>query len=159
MVPPITALAVIKSYRDSRIKVIEQKNSGLAAALNAGINISAGKYIARMDADDICRPQRLAKQLEFLEQNPDHVLVGSNASVIDQAGNFIYNSDYPCSWDDLKTKLPFPPIFHSSVMLRRDAVINSGRYNEAVSKLNDFEDLLLWNKLIQYGKLANLPDC
>jgi glycosyltransferase involved in cell wall biosynthesis len=150
--------AIINSYRDNRIKVVEQKNSGLAAALNVGINISRGKYIARMDADDICLPPRFERQLEFLERNPDHVLVGANAEVIDQDGILIYNSDYPCNWDEIKATLPFPLIFHSSVMISRAALLNSGKYNEAVSKLNDFEDLLLWNKLVQYGKLANLPD-
>jgi glycosyltransferase involved in cell wall biosynthesis len=150
--------AVIKSYRDSRIKVIEQNNSGLAAALNTGINISVGKYIARMDGDDICLPQRFEKQFEFLEQNPDHVLAGSNAAVIDQSGQFIYNSEHPCDWPDIKKTLPFPPIFHSSVMMQRAAVLKCGKYNETASKLNDFEDLLLWNRLVQYGKFANLPD-
>src|ERR1700755_1199399 len=68
---------IIKTFRDPRIKLIDQANMGVAAALNTGLGHARAPYIARFDADDICYPERLEKQLDFLQSNPDYILVGS----------------------------------------------------------------------------------
>ena len=70
-------LEIIKSFTDPRIKLITQENRGIIYSLNKGITESRGKYIARMDADDISLPERLEKEYRFLEQNPNYGIVGT----------------------------------------------------------------------------------
>ena len=81
---------IIKKYNDERIRYFYQENSGLSKALNFGLKISEGDYIARIDADDLCYRNRLEIQLEFMENNPDYVVCGSYTDVIDENGKFIY---------------------------------------------------------------------
>ncbi len=82
------SLKIIKSYQaiDSRIKIITQKNNGLAKSLNVGIKNSKGKYIARIDADDLCYECRLEKQYMFMENNHLVDLIGSSVDVINENG-------------------------------------------------------------------------
>ena len=149
---------IIKNIHDPRIKLISQNNKGVAHALNSGIRISKGVFIARMDADDISEKNRLKVQFDYLNKNPGTVLLGSNAIVVDMSGEYIYTSDIPLCWPEIKTGIPFFLIFHSSVMCRRDILIKAGLYDERVSNLNAFEDQLLWNKLINYGIIENIKE-
>ena len=73
---------VILSYKDNRIKYVKQENQGIVGALNNAWSKASGKYIARMDSDDIAYPERFAKQVNFLEENPEYSLVGSWAKII-----------------------------------------------------------------------------
>ena len=73
---------VILSYKDNRIKYVKQENQGIVGALNNAWSKASGKYIARMDSDDIAYPERFAKQIKFLEENPEYSLVGSWAKII-----------------------------------------------------------------------------
>ena len=68
---------ILRKYKDNRIKVINQANMGLTKSLNRGIEVATGKYIARMDSDDISLKQKLELQKGFLDKNPDYVAVGS----------------------------------------------------------------------------------
>ena len=86
---------IIRSYKDARIKLINGPQKGLAAALNYGIKIANGKYIARMDADDIALPERFAKEVEFLEKNPEYIATAHNVIVVDKNGNI--RNDYRCA--------------------------------------------------------------
>ena len=83
--------SVIKSFADSRIKLIEQEALGISPALNKRVEEARGKYIARFDADDICLPKRLEKQAGFLDKNPDYVLLGSDAEYIDENGGHLFS--------------------------------------------------------------------
>ena len=151
------SLDIIKSYNDSRIVVVDQENTGLAIALNNGIQIAKGKYIARMDADDISLPNRLEKQFKFLENNPDCVAVGSNAIFITKEGEHLFVSNYPLEWADIRKNLPFPPILiHPSAMFRTDDFLKCDGYNKKIKC--HIEDILLWNQLSKYGELANIKD-
>jgi glycosyltransferase involved in cell wall biosynthesis len=77
-----TTVTIIKSYHDSRIQLIEKSiNSGYTNSLNSGLKIANGKYIARMDGDDISFPQRFAKQIAFLEGNPEVVVCGTSYTI------------------------------------------------------------------------------
>ncbi|HGF9542707.1 TPA: glycosyltransferase family 2 protein, partial [Acinetobacter baumannii] len=81
---------IILSYNDSRIVYVKnEKNLGLIGTLNKGINLAKGKYIARMDADDICLPERFKKQVDFLEKNNEIDLIGTNAIKINNNGDRI----------------------------------------------------------------------
>lgn len=146
---------IIRSFNDKRIVVISQQNSGVARALNKGLMHARGEYIARFDADDICFPNRLAEQVKFLDQHPDHVIVGSHAEYILENGDHLLN--FRClehTDDNIRQRLYFYcPFVHSSVMYRKEAVIEAGGYSALA---HSFEDYLLWVQLAKMGKLANI---
>ena len=151
-----SSLRIIQSFHDSRIILLNQNNKGIACALNEGIKKSSAKIIARMDADDISEKFRLAIQFEYLKNNPHTVLIGSDARVIDMTGKYIYTSNVPADWAEIRKSIPFFPIYHSSAMFRKESVLKAGLYDERVSLLNAFEDQLLWNNLIAYGVVENI---
>lgn len=146
---------IVRTYSDRRIFLIQQDNKGLARALNKGLSVARGKYIARLDADDIALPERLKLQYEFMEEHPMVSALGSNAIITDQNGKELYTSSQLTSWPEIRNKLPHTPFFHSSVMFRREIAFKCGGYYEAIRQ--HFEDVILWNKLAQYGELRNLP--
>lgn len=155
---------IVQSYSDKRIVFLQQENKGLAKSLNRGIIKGRGEYVARMDADDISHPERLERQIEFLENNPKHVLVGTNAIVIDENGCELFKSDLPSKDDELREAIRIDnperfygsPFFHSSVMFRKKIAIEEGIYEEKV--FHYIEDILLWIKLSKRGYLANLSE-
>ncbi|OSZ79576.1 hypothetical protein CAP35_15395 [Chitinophagaceae bacterium IBVUCB1] len=148
-------LEVIKQYTDYRIKLIDQPNKGLIDTLNDAIKIAKSDIIARMDADDICFPDRLQIEYDFLMNNPDYVLVGAEADVIDKDGNYLMGlipigHTHQEITDRIDLKCPF---IHPLVMFRKNAVINAGMYPKNALT---FEDHLLWKKLLAQGKVCNL---
>ena len=148
------SLQIIESYKDERIVLINQSNTGLAKALNIGIEKSRSNFIARMDADDISLPDRLQKQYDFLEQHHECVAVGGNAEVIDRDGNYVFTSNQVLNWEEIKNNLPVDPSFHSSTMYRKTAFDKVGGYPE----IYGIEDSVFFNKLAKVGELRNLPD-
>jgi len=148
------SLEIIQSYNDERIKIIDQKNTGLAKALNNGIKIAQGKYIARMDADDISMPNRLKIQYNFMEEHPGCAAVGSNAEVIDMDGNYVLTSNLTLDWNLIKNNLPATPFFHSSTMYKKNSFKEVGGYPE----IYRIEDVVFFNKLAKIGELLNIPD-
>lgn len=148
---------IIKSFIDARIVFLQQENRGLAYSLNRGIRESSGKYIARMDADDISLSDRLRLQVAFLNHHPEYVAVGSNAIVLDQTGGELYKVKMPTEHEEIISRLPYNPIFfHSSVMYLRSVFLSCGGYNEKI--FHFFEDQILWNLMARNGKLYNLSD-
>ncbi|WP_448701617.1 glycosyltransferase [Mucilaginibacter sp. AW1-3] len=147
---------IIRTFKDPRIKLIDQPNMGVAAALNTGLEHATAPYIARFDADDICYPERLEKQLHFLQHNPEYILVGSDAEYIIENGDFLFN--FQCiahTHDEIMAKLYFYcPFIHPTVMYKKESVRNAGGYpNHA----HNFEDYLLWTNIARIGKLYNMP--
>lgn len=149
-----SSVDIIKSYNDDRIRLVSIPNSGVAKALNYGLNVSSGKYIARMDADDISYPDRLKIQYDFMEQNADYVAIGSDINYITESGDFLFHfAQVSHSNEEIeKTCRTQCPFSHSVVFMRKDAVIECGGYPEVYN----FEDHLLWIKLLEKGKLCNL---
>ena len=147
---------IINMYSDERIKFIKQNNKGLAYTLNIGIKNSSGRYIARMDQDDISHPERFEKQYKFMESHHECVVVGSAALIIDMDGEFLYNSSQPSHCAQIKKGLPSSPFFHSSTMFRKRVVLQCGGYYEEIR--HHFEDLILWNKMAQLGELRNIAE-
>lgn len=145
---------IINMFLDKRIKFIKQNNKGLPRTLNIGIENSTGKYIARMDQDDISHHERLERQYEFIENNPECVAIGSNAEVIDMYGNYVYTSRLPLSWDEIKCYLPATPFFHPSTMFRKSAFDKVGGYPE----VDLIEDVLFFNRLAKVGEFRNIQD-
>ncbi len=148
---------IIQSYNDDRIILIDQENGGVSKALNTGLSVAKGEYIARFDADDICYPERIQKQLDFLETNPSYVIVGSDAEYMLENGEHLFN--FSCighTHEDLIAKLYFYcPFIHSSVMYRKNDVLKAGGYSLLA---HNFEDYFLWTRLATMGKLYNLPE-
>ncbi|MFL9484389.1 glycosyltransferase family 2 protein [Chitinophagaceae bacterium LWZ2-11] len=147
---------VIRSFNDERIILINQKNTGVAEALNTGLKFAKGKYIARFDSDDVCLPQRLEKQLAYLENNPAYVITGSDAIYISEQGDYLCNFSCPEHSDAaIKQKLySICPFTHSAVMYRKEAVIHCGGYSALA---HNMEDYLLWVQLSKLGKFYNYP--
>ena len=83
---------IIESYKDPRIKLVNnEQNKGVAKSLNIGISVACGKYIARMDADDIALPERFQKQFDFMEQHPNIDVCGSWAKKTGNENEIINN--------------------------------------------------------------------
>lgn len=144
--------------RDRRIRLYRnEQNLGLTKSLNKGLNLAQGDYIARQDADDISLPTRFAKQVAWLAENPETVLISSEIQRIRPDGTFGSVSDRACSPDLLAWHLLFHNHLggHSQVMFRRQPVTNVGGYNETYRYSQDYE---LWCRLASVGKLAILPE-
>ncbi len=150
-----STLHIIRSYSDRRIRVVDNPVSlGLAACLNLGIENSRGRYIARMDADDVCLPERLEKQVAFMEAHPVLCASGTWATLIDAEGAVLRERRMPCG-DAMQVK-PWltSPIIHPSAMIRRRQ-LGEIRYNPKLTAAQDFD---LWFRLARSGRLDNLPE-
>lgn len=150
------SLSIINKYAnvDSRIKVISRENRGLVSSLNEGISYSKGKYIVRMDADDISLEDRVDIQVNFMENHPE---IGVCGTWIESFGEDIKQTCHKLSADDsfLKTQLIFSPCFaHPSVIIRKSILIeNNIQYNE---KYKHIEDYALWVQLARITKFSNI---
>jgi len=148
---------ILASYADPRIRVLRNhENLGLAASLNRGIERARGEYLARMDADDISRAQRFARQVGFLEQHPEVILLGTAYEEVDEQGRVVRYGDLPLANNELQTELLLRNRFcHGVVMMRRKALIRAGGYDEAFEQSQDYD---LWLRLAELGEIANLPE-
>lgn len=147
--------AIIKSYKDPRIRLIKNsQNKGVVFSLNKGIKQARGKYIARMDADDVSLPERFKIQTGFLDKNPEYGLVGSCFYILDANRVRLYIAPTLFDDEDIKLQLHFQnPLAHGSVMIRK-TLIEKECYN---STAKHFEDYDLWARLAKKTKIANLP--
>ncbi len=147
--------SIILNYKDSRIKYIKnEQNLKLIATLNIGLSIAQGKYIARMDADDISLSNRFRKQVSFLEQNNDYGIVGSNAKIISRENKVI---SYPLTDNEIKYSLIFfNPFIHSSVIIRK-SILDENKLHYDETKLH-VEDYDLWVKIMSYSKGYNIEE-
>ncbi|WDF53814.1 glycosyltransferase family 2 protein [Mucilaginibacter sp. KACC 22063] len=149
--------AIIKSFTDPRIVLINQSNGGVAAALNTGLKNARAAYIARFDADDICNPHRLAIQYHFMESHPEYGVIGSCTDYIDKQGNYVFTHE-PAAFEDAEIRkviLKECLFIHSSVFYRKALVTDLGGYDE---NAHTFEDHLLWLKVIKHCKVCNLQE-
>lgn len=148
-------LSVINTFQDDRIRVISQENAGVAAALNNGLQHSYAPVIARFDADDICYPDRLQVQYDFISSHSYYSIVGSAVDYVDVAGNYVFTF-YPSGKNNeelIRPDFTICPFIHSSVMYKRDVVLDAGGYNEHAYT---FEDHLLWKNLLKKENACNL---
>lgn len=143
---------------DTRIKVIVNKtNMRFANSANRAISIARGRYIARMDADDISAPERLEKQAAFLDENPDFVVVGSGYDTINAQGRTITrNVESTTPWECAWMSLFRMPLVHPTTMYRKSVVDDfSLRYDNAYDGAADFE---FFHRLLGHGKAVALRD-
>lgn len=140
-----------------KIVILRQEPSGVAAALNRGLQESTATYVARMDADDISKPGRLEAQINWLEQNPHIAAVGTQVAFIGGRGTPL--SSYPTAPDALRRELFARgrcAISHPSVMMRRDKVLAIGGYRDSFLHAEDYD---LWLRLAETDAVANLDLC
>jgi len=151
--------------REPRMQVIveaDRGNRGLSAALNHGLHRCQTHWVARMDADDVSLPDRLEKQLAYLQTHPLCIMVGTQgyrlSTDTDAVTLWTPLPLQPCDDDEIQYHLLWRnPFIHTSVIFQRDAVLRVGGYNESLRYCPDFA---LWRTLGQrpYSRLANLPD-
>lgn len=155
------SLAVARDYaaRDSRIRVITRENRGLVASLNQLLAEARAPLVARMDADDVCHPERFARQIAFLHAHPDHGVVGTWSEDIDEFGRPfpagghdqpVNNEDFIGAIEDDRSLM-----VHPAVTYRRDLVLSVGGYHRAYRHVEDHD---LWLRLAGITKMANLPE-
>ena len=148
---------ILKSYTDHRIQVVRnEKNLRLPASLNKGLKIARGKYIARMDADDISMPDRFEKQVKYLEAHQDVAVIGGSFQVFNEIGENLYINKAYC--DEMLDKyylLP-SPIGHPTAMLRQSMTVDEGFfYDEKYTSAQDYD---LWLRIAKKHKINNIPD-
>lgn len=153
--------AIIERYaaQDFRIRPIIRENRGLIASLNQLVGESRATLVARMDADDICRPERFAKQIAYLAANPDCGVVGSWTEDIDEFGDRyrLEGLDHPETHEEFLQAIENsePLLCHPAVIFRRDIVQSVGGYHAA---FRHCEDMDLWLRLASKTRIANMPE-
>ena len=156
-----TTEAVVSSYANARIFYRKNTtNSGIAKTLNKGLEVLLPhyEYIARMDADDWCYPERFEKQLKFMDENPKVMFCGTQGYWLkDIRQNPLKGWEYPTNAEYIRYYLLFAASFgHSSVVFRSQHIIDHAlRYDETISTCEDWD---LWSRISKIGAMANLPD-
>ena len=146
--------AIIRSYSDPRLHLVQNsRNMGLTATLNLGLEMAQGEYIARMDADDVSLPERLAKQVAFLDTHPEVGIVGVWAEAFGEAR---FRIPHPPDAETIRAKLLFDSaLVHPAVLMRQKFLdAHSLRY----LPLGHFEDYELWQRAVRLFPLANIPE-
>lgn len=147
--------SILSEYKDHRLKIYHKaSNEGYVFLLNEGISLAKGKYICRMDGDDVCEINRFSEQVKFMETYPE---VGVSGSFVKVFGNKLsYVWKLPVSDQSLKASLPFRiPFIHPSVIIRKSLLIeNNIKYKNEFLPAEDYE---LWNNLASKTRFANIP--
>lgn len=139
---------------DKRCRLVTSQGFGLVSALNTGLELSLGSFIARIDADDIMLPDRLEEQLNFLKSHSDVAVVGTQMIFIDQNNRKIGKSRYPKTSIDIARTLTFQNcVGHPTVMFRKTDVVNVGSYAPFFQGAEDYD---LWTRVLQSRKIVNL---
>ena len=148
--------AIVGAFRDKRIRIWRQQRRGLTRSLNKGIELARGDYVARMDADDMSMPERLARQVAFLDTHPEVALVGTSFHVVDDQDQFLTTMNVLAEDGAIRKGLLEQNWFcHGSVMFRASAFRELGGYDETFDCAQDYD---LWLRLSRDHKLANIPE-
>jgi glycosyltransferase involved in cell wall biosynthesis len=142
---------------DPRLHLVRASTRlGMAGSFNLSLEHARGRYIARMDSDDVAYPFRLARQLRFLDEHADIALVGAAARLVDRDGNVVGIRRFPITHEQiLQTAVLTNPFLHPTVVWDRTRVREELRYDPRYTA----EDLELWLRLLRSGyRLANMPD-
>jgi glycosyltransferase involved in cell wall biosynthesis len=153
-------VSILQKYasQDPRLKVVQIPHGGIVDAANAGLQAARAPLIARADADDISMPERFAKQVQYMAEHPDVVCLGSRMWLMEPYGSIIDQSHHPLTHEEIDRELlrgsgwamPQPV-----AMLRKEAITKIGGYRKEYLWS---EDLDLFLRIAEVGRLANLPD-
>lgn len=142
---------IVKSYQTPK-----QTNSAGNGATNYGLQFAKGEFIARMDADDVALPERIATQVEYMIAHPNVILCGSQAEVIDGKGKHTGVKSLPLSHAEIYDQYGvIHPIIHPTVMIRRSLLPDPDKIYQMKWDVND--DYYTFFTLLQYGEFVNLP--
>lgn len=150
-------IQIIKNYKDHRISLIEAEGQHLTLvdSLNLGIDLSRGEYIARMDCDDISKPDRLKKQVRFMDLNKNIGICGSWTIIFGKKIKSL--SKCPIKPESIKINLLFSnPIVHPSIIMRKSLLKQHNLYYDKNYKAA--EDYEFWFRCSKYFDLANIPE-
>ena len=148
---------ILRDCADARLQVVRQRRSGQLAALNRGLELAQGEFVARQDADDVWLPGRLAWQVQFLERHVEMGAVGAQAVIVDSADRPLAVTRLPTRPTSLRWYLLFEsPFVHSAVLMRRAVLAQVGPYrtDEDIGPVADYE---LWSRLGRAVPIANAP--
>lgn len=151
------SVSVVESFQDSRIRLIHnEKNSGILFTRNRGLQEALGEYVAVLDCDDLCTPNRLETQYNFLEANPNIAVCGTWGIMIDENGAVFGHKIMPETNKDLVSiaMLFTNQFIHSSVLYRKEIALQAGGY----TGVNGCEDFGLFSRISIHHKMANLPE-
>jgi glycosyltransferase involved in cell wall biosynthesis len=146
---------ILERYRqqDHRIRIYDQSNQGVVTSLNRGLELAQGKYIARMDADDVSLPERFVAQVMFMEEHPEIGICGTWMAHIGKHSGKSWTP--PIDDITMRCQLLFNvPLAHPSVMMRRTLFTD---FNLRYPAYTHAEDYALWAQASLYTKFANIP--
>mgnify|MGYP003687353709 CR=1 FL=1 len=150
--------SIIKEFstKDSRIISLEnEENKGLVYTRNRGLKEAKGTFIANLDSDDIAYPERLEKQVEFMVENPQVVLLGTACETIDSKGNQIGIEKRAIPKEHLKSLLVFSNYFINSSIILRKALVQNCFYQEDFAPAEDYQ---FFTQIMDNGEIVNLPE-
>jgi glycosyltransferase involved in cell wall biosynthesis len=145
---------ILAAVTDPRLRVVRQARLGLTRALNRALALATAPLVARLDADDLAVPERLARQRAFLDAHPEVGLLGTGCREVDAAGHEVRVVVPPESDPAIRRALiRRNPFVHSSVVVRRALLEAAGGYDESLAVAQDYD---LWMRLSRTTRLANL---
>lgn len=151
---------VIQSFANNypNIKIARNEvNKGIAATVNRAIKMSTGKYLARLDADDISFPNRIKLQVDYLESHKETVALGGQCEVINSESVQIGNKTFPTSFEDIyKYIFMYVPVQQSTLMIARNRLPRKAVYYREDMVIA--EEIELFFQIFQFGKIENLAD-
>jgi glycosyltransferase involved in cell wall biosynthesis len=147
---------LLAAVPDPRLRVERQPRAGLTRSLARALRLARAPLVARLDADDVAMPERLARQSAFLRDHPDIGLLGTGVREVDVAGRQIRIVRPPSDDRSIRRALiRRNPFVHSSVMMRRDLVERAGGYDPGFPVAQDYD---LWLRMSEITRMANLPE-
>jgi hypothetical protein len=152
------SVAQIEAVNDPRIRLIRlPENIGLTASLNRGLREARGEIIARQDSDDLSSPERLEKQIAFLDQHPEVAVVGTQARLIDAEGRSRGDRDLPVAPASVRyLSLLDNPVLHTAATFRNRIIRDElGGYDESFPCCQDYD---LWTRVMARHDVCNLPE-
>lgn len=149
------SVEIASSYRDPRLRLlVNGENLGVGKTRNRGLAESAGEFVAFLDCDDLALPERLEKQVSFLETHPEFGMVGSSVEIIDGEGVGRDVMRYPAAPDEIPPLLLFGNYFSQSAVMMRKSSLPGACYRSEYPLGEDYD---LWVRMAAVAKVWNLP--
>jgi glycosyltransferase involved in cell wall biosynthesis len=150
-------METLASLNDSRVRTFRHDRVGLTRSLIRGLALARGEYVARQDADDVSRADRLGKQVAILDAGPKVALVGSGVTAVTEEGRFVDEFVYPADHDGLVAALwrLTSPLPHTTIMFRRSSILECGGYRCPFVKAQDYD---LYLRVSERYRLASIPE-
>ena len=146
----------IKKISDSRIELFCKVHSGISKSLNYSLDKIKGEYVARIDSDDYCEPNRISKQLKFLKENESYGIIGSNFILVDETGRQLEKIKNPERHNDIVDQLPRRCcVWNGSVLMRKNLIKKLKGYNESKQTGEDWDFFL---RSIGVAKFHNIQE-